>query len=139
MKKLILLTCLLAGCAALRGQEKYTKAGSVPTITERIVHLPEMPRPGMRSGENEKKDQQDVPKEALANYWDLPVDKVATVGNPLDNAITAHVYCYSSFPNVFDFVVPAHTSQEMLFTTNAAHMYETLCELRAYEVMNGTH
>lgn len=139
MKKILVLGfCLLTGCAALRGQEKYTGTGAVPTITERIVRLPEMPRPGMRSGENEQQDKEDKPREVLANYWDLPVDKVAKVSNPLNNAINAHVYCYSSFPSTFDFIVPAHTSQEMLFTTNAAHMYETLCELQRFEVINGT-
>jgi len=125
MNKIILLVCLLIGCAALRGQEKYTGIGIAPTITERIVHLPETVKPGLRSG-------------TLVNYWDLPTDKVAKVLNPLDTAITTHIYCYSSFPSTFNFVVPAHTSQEMLFTTNATHMYETLCEIRSFEVINGT-
>lgn len=147
MKKILIALCFMTGCAALRGQERYTGPAVVPSMAEeRIVRLPEMPKPGMRSGQNENRNlpyptipgSNNERKEAMVNYWDLPVDKVAKALNPLNNAINAHVYCYSSFPSTFDFVVPAHTSQEMLFTTNAAHMYEKLCELRSYEVTNAT-
>lgn len=133
MKKIVILFCCLTGCAVFRGQAKYTGKAVVPTITERIVRFPEMPHQGMRSGEIEHKENV---KKALANYWDLPADKAAEVDNPLEQAIDAHLYCYSSFPSTFDFVIPAHTSQQVLFTTNAAHMYDTLCELREYEVIN---
>ena len=134
MKKVLILGfCLLGGCAALRGQTKYAGRGTEPTIRERIVRLPEMPKRGMQSGENETKDSEDKPKEAtMPNYWDLPADKVATVSNPLDSAINVHVECDASFPSTVDMVVPAHMSQDMLFTTNAQYMYDTLCRIASY-------
>ena len=136
MKKLLILGfCFLTSCAALRGQTKYTGTGSEPTISERIVRYPEMPKPGMRSGQNDVEETQDKPKEAMANYWDLPADKVATVKNPRNESVNAHVDCYASFPSSFDVVVPPHTSQDILFTTNATYMYDTLCKIVSYEVV----
>lgn len=150
MKKFLIALFFMTGCAAFLGQEKYTGSVVEPTMAEeRIVHLPETPSPGIRSGQNDSKEhipyawtqelgEKQKQKEALANYWDLPVDKVARLLNPLNDSIRAHIYCYSSFPSTFEFVVPAHTSQDMLFTTNAAHMHEKLCELQSYEVVNAT-
>lgn len=101
----------------MRGQTKYNGVGTEPVITEHIIELPEMPRTGTRLGH-------------LVDYWTLPVNKVATVSNPFSRTITVRVDCVASFPNVFDNVdIPAHTSQDMLLTTNAQHMYQTLCQI----------
>jgi hypothetical protein len=134
VKKLLVLCCLLSGCAALRGQAKYAGTGTQPTIKEHIVRYPETPRPGLSINEKQV-DEKDKPKEAMRSYWDMPADKVATVANPLDKAIKTHVECFASFPSSFDFVVPAHTTQDMLFTTNAQYMYDTLCQIAHYEVV----
>lgn len=136
MKKLILGLCLLSGCAALRGQTKYTGAGDRPTITERIIHYPQTPRPGFSALDKEdtKVENDDKTKDVMRSYWDMPADKIATVANPLDVALKIHVACYASFPSDFDFVVPAHTSQDMLLTTNAQYMYDTLCHIAYYRV-----
>lgn len=135
MKIILIPILLLAGCAALRGQERYTAVGIVPTISERIVSLPETPRPGIRQGQSDSLESEPKPKEAMVNYWDLPVDKIATVFNPLSQSIDAHISCYASFPSTVDMTVPAHTSQKMLFTTNATYMNQTLCSITSYEVL----
>lgn len=131
-KFLILVLSMLAGCAALKGQNKYTGSGTEPVITERIVRIPEMQRRGLdikNPNDNQKKE---IRKTAIRDYWLSRVDKIATVSNPRNSAIKCDVSCIHSFPGEFNFVVPAHTSQDMLFTTTAFYMYEKLCSITHY-------
>ncbi len=133
MKKLlvIMMSILIAGCAAFKGQMKYAGIGSEPAIHEYIVKLPEM----QRMTAAQKKEDGKIKEMMLRDYWTTPVNKVAVVDNPLDSAISVDVHCDCSFPSDASFVVPAHTSQEMLFTTNATYMYEKLCRIVNYSVV----
>jgi hypothetical protein len=121
MNKLLLCLTMCAGCATL-GQTKINSTEKEPSIKERIVSMPDTQQPGMRSGGG------------LRSYFDLPVNKVATAMNPLNTPIDAEILCNAAFPYKFDVKIPAHTSQDMLFTTNAEYMYQTLCHIENYEV-----